>query len=172
MSSVGILLLSHVQKIYPLSPDQSIVGLLTSLVSFSDLNDPWTCTRAREQARSLVEYYVGHRELSTLLTQLLQERVKPLFARSKNPAITQQGRKAIDPLPSNATAHSGLDAETKPWKYRDVYIVTVFQWILTRLTVRIISDIQNGPALLTIRTAIVSRGKLAPRYPSFACTDR
>ena len=83
-----------------------------------------------------MEQHLPPDHLPDLLHHLLQERVKPIFAKSKNPAITPQGRKAIDPLPTNDTMHSDLDIESKPWKYRVVYIVTVFRWILMHLNVR------------------------------------
>ena len=138
MSLSGMLLLSRLQKIEPLSEDESVMTILTCLASFTDLNDPWTYPKAKDHACSLLEGYAGSGDLSTILTGLLQESVKPLFKKIKNPAITHQGRKAIDPLPSTATAHSDLDGETKPWKYRDAYIVTVFQWVLNHLDVRTI----------------------------------
>lgn len=138
MSLSGIQLLSRLENIEPLSEDESVVTILTCLASFTDLNDPWTYSEAKDHACVLSEHYAATANLSTILTGLLQARVKPLFAKTKNPAITQQGRKAIDPLPSAATAHSDLDGETKPWKYRDAYIVTVFQWGLNHLDVRTI----------------------------------
>lgn len=138
MSQSGILLLSRLQNLKPLSNDESIVTILTCLASFTDLSDPWTYPKARDHACSLSEDYAAAGNLSSVVTGLLQERIKPLFARTKNSAITQQGRKAIDPLSSATTAHSDLDGEAKPWKYRDVYIVTVFQWVLKHLDVRTI----------------------------------
>ena len=138
MSLSGILVLSRLQEAKPLSADESVVAILTCLASFTNLNDPWTCPKARDHACSLSGVYAGSGNLSTILTGLLQERVKPLFAQTRNPAITQQGRKAIDPLPIATAAHSDLDDENKPWKYRNAYIVTVFQWGLSQLDVRTI----------------------------------
>ena len=138
MSLSGILLLSRLQDFKPLSEDESVVVILTCLASFTDDNDPWTCPRAQELAHSLSEDYAASRDLSAILTVILQERIKPLFVKTKNSAITQQARKAIDPLPSAAAAHSDLDGENKPWKYRNTYVVTVFQWVLSHLDVRAI----------------------------------
>ena len=132
----GIQLLSHLQKLEPFLKDESVVAILTCLASFTDLSDPWTDSKARDHAYSLSEGYAASGNLSSILTGLLRERIKPLFAKTKNPAITEQGRKAIDPLPSATTAHSDLDGEAKPWKYRDSYIATVFQWVLRHLDVR------------------------------------
>jgi len=65
---------------------------------------------------------------------LLRERIKPLFAKSKNSAITPAGRKAITPLP--VPIQHGVDEEVlKPWKYGDCYIVTVLEWVLQQLDV-------------------------------------
>lgn len=131
----GLLLLSRLPKDVPLDSDDSTVPVFSCLASFSDESDPWTSPKTQELACSLAKEYAVPDHLPALLHGLLQERIKPLFAKSKNPAITQQGRKAIDPLPSNGTAHGDLDTESKPWKYRDVYIVTVFRWILKHLDV-------------------------------------
>lgn len=133
MSLSGIQLLSRLQSLEPLSKDNSVVTILTCLASFTDLIDPWTCPKARDHAYSLSEGYAASGNLSSILTGLLQQRIKPVFARKKNPAITQQSRKAIDPLPSAATAHNDIDADAKPWKYRDSYCVTVLQWVLKHL---------------------------------------
>lgn len=136
LSLLGIQLLTRLQNLGPLLKDESVVAILTCLASFTDLSNPWTYSKARDHAYSLSEGYAASGNLSSILTGLLQEQVKPLFAKTKNPAITQQGRKAIDPLPSAATTHSDLDGEAKPWKYRNSYIVTVFQWVLKHLDVR------------------------------------
>ena len=130
--------MSQLQKLEPQSEDELVVTILTCLTSYTDLDDPWTHSKAKDHACSLSEDYAASGNLSNILTGLLQERIKPLFAKTKNPAITSQGRKATDPLPSAATVYSHLDSETKPWKYRDSYIVTVFQWVLKHLDVRTI----------------------------------
>lgn len=131
MSLYGISLLRRLLKIEPLAEDESVVTILTSLASFTDLSDRWTHPNAGDHAYTLSEDYVA--SVPTILTRLLEERIKPLFSKTKSPAITQQGRKAINPLPIATTAHSDLDGETKPWKYRNAYIVTVFQWALKHL---------------------------------------
>lgn len=107
------------------------------LTSFTNLGDPWTCKLAMEAASALLEK-LGLRwdpnRQSVLLNGLLRTKIKPAFAKSKNPAITPQARKAIDPLPVDSLAHSDLDVEAKPWKYRDFYVVTMLQWVLENLS--------------------------------------
>ena len=136
MGLSGILLLARLQHIEPLSSDEHVVTILTSLASFTDLNDPWTCSKARDHAYSLSEAYADSENLPSLITGILQERIKPLFATTNNPAITPQGRSAINPFSSAAVAHSDLAGEAKPWKYDDACSVTVFQWVLKHLDVR------------------------------------
>ena len=138
MSLSGILLLARLQNVELSSESEPMVTILTCLASFTDLNDPWTCSEASHHAYILLKGFEASDNLSNTLTSLLQERIKPLFAKTKNPAITQQGRRAIDPISGSATIHSDLDGETKPWKYHDAYSVTVFQWVLKRLDVCII----------------------------------
>ena len=132
----GLILLSHLRELALLSPEEPDIAVLTCLAAFSDANDTWNTPRAQKQASLLIEDYVESGHLPALLTSMLETHVKPRFSKSKNPAITQQGRRAIDPVPSNAALHSDLDAGSKAWKYRDVYVVTVFQWVLSQLSVR------------------------------------
>lgn len=138
-------MLSHLQRAALLSSDESVVTVFTCLASFSEGNDQWTSSKALDQATILAETYVKSQDVANLLHGLLRERIKPLFARSKNAAITRQGRKAIHPLPNNEAAHSDLDVESKPWKYRNVYIVTVFHWLLSHLNVSIAPVISALP---------------------------
>ena len=162
--------MSHLQKLTPLSKDESNVKVLTCLAAFTDENDPWTCPGAQKKASVLIKDYLNSSNQPILFSRLLQERVRPLFARSKNPAITPQGRKAINPLPSTAIANSDLDDAVKPWKYRDVYIVTVFQWVLDHLDVRKIPNALTSR--LTPTKGVLSRVKLATHHPSSAHTYR
>ena len=135
MSVSGLLLLARLQEIEPLSDDEHVVIILTCLASFTDLDDPWTCSQALDLAYSLSEAYADSEKLPTLITGVLQEQIKPLFA-TNNPVITQQGRSAINPLSSAAVAQGELAGEAKPWKYVDACSVTVFRWILKHSDVR------------------------------------
>lgn len=137
MSLKGLLILSHLKTFISLYSTEFDVTLYTCLASFSDEKDPWTSSKAWSVAHSIAEDAIDPRSISGLLHAILQERVKPLFAKSRSPAITQQGRKALDPVPTNTTVHTDIDVEAKPWKYRDMFIVTVFRWVLKNLDVRL-----------------------------------
>ena len=66
-----------------------------------------------------------------LLIRILQEEVKPAITKTKNPKLTPQSRKALDhPV---VTTDTGDDIESKPWKYREMYIPTVLRWVLQRI---------------------------------------
>ena len=136
MGLKGLVLLSHLQRLVPPLQDGTDAVILTCLAAFSDEKDPWNSSSAQQQASDLLRDYTRSDRLPVMLTSILQERIKPLFSRTGNPAITPQGRKAINPRPSNVAMHSDLDADLKPWKFRDVYIVTVFRWVLQILDVR------------------------------------
>ena len=139
MGVAGLCLLSHLQAIAPVSLDEDIVTLTSCLASFTDERDAWNSPEASKEAFSLIEDYLNLNEdaperRQDLLSSVLQEKVKPLFAKSKNPAITQQGRKVMQPIPGKFET-SDQEVEIKPWKFDKVYIVTVFRWVLARLDV-------------------------------------
>ena len=135
MGLKGLVVLSHLRRLIPPLQDSSGTVVLTCLAAFSDEKDPWNSSSAQQEASSLIGDYTRSAHMSVVLTSILQERIKPLFSRTGNPAITPQGRKAINPRPSNIAMHTDIDAEVKPWKFRDVYIVTVFRWVLQFLDV-------------------------------------
>ena len=135
MGLKGLVLLSHLRRLVTPLQDGSDTAVLTCLAAFSDEKDPWNSSSAQQQASDLVKDYTRSDHLPAMLTSILQDRIKPLFSRTGNPTITPQGRKAINPRPSNITMHTDIDAEVKPWKFRDVYIVTVFRWVLQYLDV-------------------------------------
>ena len=143
-------LISHLQELDVPSIEESPVDLFLALASFTHPEDSWTTQASYEQANDLLYIYLkplrtNPEKLETLLTSLLREKVKVLFSKSKNPSITEAGRKAIFPLPA-PMEHSIDETDIKPWKYRDIYIVTVFEWILKHLDVRSLNDSLPNPA--------------------------
>ena len=113
------------------------------LAAFTHADDPWTSQISFAEASSLLGVYVKMSRVEpgrfqTLLTNLLREHVKPAFVKSKNLAITAAGRKAINALPPGLEA-SIDESKSKPWKYGQVYLITVFEWILGQLNVRFLN---------------------------------
>ena len=149
MNVAGISLLSHLEEMYPLADEEeqeeeeerreTTVSLVVCLSSFTDPRDQWSGPEASQLAHLLLStilqrFRVETKRLQALIAVLLKTRVKPLFAKSRNPTVTAQGRKAIDPAPTIYMVGEA-ESEIKPWKFQHVYIVTVFRWILQNLDV-------------------------------------
>jgi len=135
LSFTGVNVLSYLERNAPLSEDEDAVSVFTSLAAFSDPEDAWNCVETSKAASLLwesIKVCKAPKSLAALLTQMLRERIKPAFTKTRDTRITDQARKAIDPLPSSSTGHAD-DATSKPWKYRDVYLVRVLRWILDQL---------------------------------------
>ena len=110
------------------------------LATFSEPQDPWTTEESHSESKEMLREStfepLDETERNSLLARLLREKVKPSFAKSKNADVTKAGRKAIAPLPL-PMEHSIDERELKAWKYRDVHIVTVFDWVLKQLDVEL-----------------------------------
>ena len=140
MAVAGLRLLSHLQRLVPTLDENPAPDIVTSLASFTDPRDPWTRPEAFETASALLVNLLRRGQtttpkfLSKMLAILLQDMVRPSFTKTKNSAITEQGRKANYRLPS-AVGFGDSEVEMKPWKFRDVHILTVFRWTLGKLDV-------------------------------------
>ncbi|MCJ1439364.1 hypothetical protein MMC27_008756 [Xylographa pallens] len=138
MAVAGLRLLSHLQRLVPTLDENPAPDIVTSLAAFTDPRDPWTRPEASETASALLVDLLRCGQtttpkfLSKMLASLLQDIVRPRFAKTKNSAITEQGRKANYRLP-DAVDFGDSEVEMKQWKFRDVPILTVFRWILGQL---------------------------------------
>lgn len=137
---VALRLLRHLHHLVPLSEPRLLVTVVAALAAFTDPNDAWTTPEAYKEAAALLQICLNiskdaQNDIKNLVTVLLREEIRPLFAKSKNKALTQQGRKAMNPLPRRFDA-SEHEVDLKPWKYRHVHIVTVFKWVLEHVDVR------------------------------------
>ena len=174
MACAGLRLIHNLRRVVPVLKNDCDLDLVTCLASFTDERDAWTRPEARREAEDLLEGCSktastdNTKSVGDLLTSLLQDRVKPLFAKSKSNTITQQGRKAISPLPGMVES---ADAETrsKPWKFQNVYIVSVFRWIFSHLDAGARRK-EFSTVWLTLFADEHARSQLAARYPSFACS--
>lgn len=140
MYLAGLRLLSHIEGVLAVENTVLTIAYPMCLASFTDQRDPWTSQEAFSEANDLLDHYFEvlkdrPKDLNILLTRLLQEKIRPLFAKCRSKEITEQGRKAVNTLPG-AFMPSDLEATKKPWKFRNVYVVTVFKWVLEHLDVR------------------------------------
>lgn len=121
---------------------------LLTVISFTDLSDPWTTPDAHELATSLLERQLSGRRSGSnsnsssssssnddlpqqefLVEYILKTYLRPLFSKSRPKTVTASGRKAE--FPDEHDPHRGLSDETrdvKPWKYVDHRVITVFSW--------------------------------------------
>lgn len=139
-SSVAIRLLVGLDWIFPISEVASSQAVIVSLAAFTDERDPWVTLSSFQTAILLLKKYVedtrqSDGSLGLLIRAILEQKIRPLFARTKNPAITSQGRRSIR-LVHGGYDPSAQDPETKPWKFRHIYIVSVFRWVLQNIDVR------------------------------------
>ncbi|KAI9780234.1 MAG: hypothetical protein M1839_006794 [Geoglossum umbratile] len=133
ISSLGTDILKYLDELLPLSDYRDHVRVIISLAAFTDIKCSWVSEASFANASYLL---TKHHSIATkphvLVDHILQELIRPLFARSKHPEITARGRKAMQPSPRIHNS-SLLEAETKPWKFSKVYCVTVFRWALQNL---------------------------------------
>ncbi|KAL8980136.1 MAG: hypothetical protein Q9205_004695 [Flavoplaca limonia] len=132
----GLRILSHLQDLNISSFDSS-AALVACLATFTDLKDPWTTEDSFYLAQSMLTKHIGgvkddSKRFDRLITELLLDHVKPLFLKSKPSVLTDQGRKAIAPLPGTAVP-SDFESGSKPWKFQSPHILTVFYWVLEQL---------------------------------------
>ncbi len=142
MNVAGLNLLSHLEIISPSSEEEPTLSLISCAASFADSREAWSCLEASVLANSLLRNALKssgaeRKKIQAWITVLLQEHIKPQFSKSKNPAITPQGRKAINPAPTSYMI-GAPEGEVKPWKFDHVYIVAVFRWILENIDVRVL----------------------------------
>ena len=158
--AAGLHLLSHLQNIARQSLNTT-ADLISCFASFSDKRDPWISAEAFDEASLLLNKYTtddlrNPKVFQKTIADMLQTIIKPLFAKSKNPSITQQGRKAINPLPTMSEP-IGFEVEGKPWKFRAPYVVTVFGWVLDHMDVRMTRfwPSNNHPVLINVQATMI-----------------
>ncbi|KAL8738337.1 MAG: hypothetical protein Q9181_000847 [Wetmoreana brouardii] len=136
IKTAGVFLLSQLRRLQ-LSDPEHTGPLIACLASFTNAEDPWTSDDAHGLSRLMLSEYLESIEgkpkaLEDLITNLLRERVKPLFVKSRNPILTEAGRKASSPTIGNSSS-TDFESADKPWKFETPHIVAVFEWILQQL---------------------------------------
>lgn len=149
MNLAGLHLLSHLNRIYPTCDRNSTLSLLSCVVTFLDPREAWSSPETSELANTFIgrilnEFECKHQKIQFAIIGLLEDHVKPQFAMSASSALMGQGRKAIY-LATDNQMYIDTEARIKPWKFDRVYIVTVLQWILGNLDVRIFDCVENPP---------------------------
>ncbi|KAL8789288.1 MAG: hypothetical protein Q9213_001211 [Squamulea squamosa] len=139
----GLHLLSHLQGLQVSRPDR-LAALIACLAAYTDMQDPWTNEEALDLAQAMLsKHHVNiqsiPKKFDSIINDLLLEHIKPLFLKSQPPILTDQGRKALAPLPGNPVP-SDFESGNKPWKFQSPHIVTVFQWVLQQLDAAMVEN--------------------------------
>jgi hypothetical protein len=116
-------------------PDNA-ADILLAGACFANEQNPWATSESYNAASMLMSVWVQdtHRGNTfwPAIDFILRERIRPLFAKTKNPAITSAGRKNFHPQTLPRFGASDLDASAKPWKTTDIYVASVLSWILSQ----------------------------------------
>ncbi|KAL4871128.1 hypothetical protein BDV12DRAFT_38043 [Aspergillus spectabilis] len=132
-STLAISVISLLAALLPVKDAKSAQDAIIAMASFSSETDAWATCEACTTATALLDEIVkdsGRSSFWKIIESTLKDQIKPLFAKTKNPAITESGRKNFHPVPLPRFDLSVFDSETKPWKMDAVYITTVFSWIV------------------------------------------
>ncbi|KAL3474006.1 hypothetical protein BJX99DRAFT_248584 [Aspergillus californicus] len=132
-STIAISVISLMVDLLPIHEIESPENVIIALASFTAEEDAWTTHEAYTMSTSLLKDFIvksGPSSFWDIMELTLKTRIKPVFAKTKNPAITASSRKNFHPVPLPRFDMSTLDPETKPWKTQDVYITTAFSWAI------------------------------------------
>jgi hypothetical protein len=138
--SLSISCLRRLNRILHILEIENAVDLITVLASFTTEQDPWTTSDTRNDALSVLDSCIQSEKRSIywpILEDILNSKVRPIFAKTRNPAITSSGRKNFHPTPQSRFDTNLMDPATKPWKFQDVYVTTVLDWILAQYIVSV-----------------------------------
>ncbi|RAL04172.1 tRNA adenylyltransferase [Aspergillus ibericus CBS 121593] len=137
-SSLSISVIAELNCFLPVPRAADVPDIILALASFTSEADPWTTEDSRTTSIALLERFSTDSRSTpdtsfwAVLETILKERIRPLFTKTRNPAITAAGRKDFHPVPLPRFDTSILDPESKPWRAYDVYATTVFSWIVSQ----------------------------------------
>ncbi|RDW69699.1 hypothetical protein BP6252_08719 [Coleophoma cylindrospora] len=152
--------------------------VLLSLIAFTDKRDVWTSQKSLSNAQAILSRCSEQIKSKEFLVDfLLKETIRPLFSKSKPAAITSTGRKAMPTsAPPRRFETADMDPANKPWKFKDLWAITVFNWIVDHTEETIVTESWPLfiPPLLTLiddpKTSIRTRGleTLSSFLPKFS----
>ncbi|KAJ5811518.1 CCA tRNA nucleotidyltransferase mitochondrial [Penicillium riverlandense] len=141
ISEHAIAVLVLLNQILPIHKAKSPSDPILALASFTSTEDPWTTADSFANATAALQVYShatgseNEAALRSTLQQILKEKIRPLFTRTRNPAITGAGRRNFHPVPLARFDASILDDEARPWKGSDLYATAVLGWIMAQYPV-------------------------------------
>ncbi|CDM31237.1 hypothetical protein CBS147339_60 [Penicillium roqueforti] len=131
-----ILVLNKPMAGLPNGRPDNVADILLAGACFVNQQNPWVTSESYNATSMLMNVWVQDTHLANTfwpaIDFILKERIRPLFAKTKNSAITSAGRKNFHPQTLPRFGSSDLDASAKPWKTTDVYVESVLSWILSQ----------------------------------------
>lgn len=139
----AVLLIESLNQLLPIAKARDSARILIALASLFSEKDPWTTPDCSRRASTVLDEFVTEEraqrdEQSSLWSSIeviLKDFIKPLFAKTKNPAITPGGRKNFHRIPLARFDGSLYEPETKPWKSSHPYASTVLAWVIAQYQV-------------------------------------
>ncbi|KAL2864495.1 Tti2 family protein [Aspergillus lucknowensis] len=135
ISVLAVSVISSLAALLPIHEAEAAQNIVIALASFTSEDDEWTTHETYTTSTTLLKNFANESNPTSfwnIVESILKTRIKPLFAKTRNPAVTSSGRKNFHPVPLPRFDLSILDPETKPWKIHEVYITTVFSWIVNQ----------------------------------------
>ncbi|EEP80010.1 predicted protein [Uncinocarpus reesii 1704] len=134
-ATLGLTLLKELYRFIPIDETTDPPHSVAVLAAFTDPSDPWTTPTAASAANFLLKPY-GRlcQTKSTLFEDVLTRFVKSSFLKTKTPAITSAGRKDVHPVKQPKFDPGLFDKSSKPWKHKDVFVVTILSWTIGQYT--------------------------------------
>ncbi|OJZ87769.1 hypothetical protein ASPFODRAFT_60129 [Aspergillus luchuensis CBS 106.47] len=134
-SLLAISVIAALDSLFPVYKATDVPNIILALASFTSEADPWTTAESHTASIAILERFrtsprTPEASFWAVLETILKDRIRPLFTRTRNPAITAAGRKDMHPIPLPRFDTSILDPESKPWRSSDIYATTVFAWVL------------------------------------------
>lgn len=112
--------------------------VLYTATALADAGQPWTTdTAATTATRLLTDHFQRAADKTDWIVDgILKQYLRPLFARSRPPTVTESGRKAAFPSnpggdntgPKRGATTNSESPQAKPWKYVDMRAISVFAW--------------------------------------------
>lgn len=119
-------------------PDNVAEVLLVG-ACFDNEANPWVTSNSHEAVSFFMDSWTSSNlDDNTFwgaINSILKDTIRPLFADTKNPAITSAGRKNFHPQTLPRFGSTDLDESKKPWKTTDIYVASVLSWIMSKYSV-------------------------------------
>ncbi|KAL1902279.1 hypothetical protein Sste5346_001255 [Sporothrix stenoceras] len=135
--------------------------VLYTVTALADAGQPYTTETAAAAATQLLQEHFQKADKSDWIVDgILKQYLRPLFARSRPPTVTESGRKAAFPSnpggdntgPKRDTTNSE-SPQAKPWKYVDMRAISVFAWAVHESDGALVRT--NWPLFIPVLLALV-----------------